>query len=66
MNELGHILREAREARGLSLAEVESETRINSRFLAALEEGEYQALPTPVHVRGFLRCHLVSAFDDDK
>ncbi len=55
MNELGHILREAREARGLSLAEVESETRINSRFLAALEEGEYQALPTPVHVRGFLR-----------
>ena len=55
MNELGHILREAREARGLTLAEVESETRINSRFLAALEEGEYQILPTPVHVRGFLR-----------
>lgn len=55
MNELGHILREAREARGLTLAEVEGETRINSRFLAALEEGEYQLLPTPVHVRGFLR-----------
>lgn len=55
MNELGHILREAREARGLTLAEVESETRINARFLAALEEGEYETLPTPVHVRGFLR-----------
>lgn len=55
MNELGHILREAREARGLTLAEVESDTRINSRFLTALEEGEYQLLPTPVHVRGFLR-----------
>lgn len=55
MNELGHILREAREARGMTLAEVESETRINTRFLSALEEGEYETLPTPVHVRGFLR-----------
>jgi cytoskeleton protein RodZ len=55
MDEFGHILREARENKGLTLAEVQEKTRINSRFLAALEEGDYSRLPTPVHVRGFLR-----------
>ncbi len=55
MDELGHILREARETKGLTLDEAQGETRINSRYLAALENGEYDKLPTPVHVRGFLR-----------
>lgn len=55
MDELGHILREARETKGLTLAEAQEETRINSKYLAALENGEYNKLPTPVHVRGFLR-----------
>lgn len=55
MDELGHILREARETKGLTLAEVQDKTRINARFLEAMENGEYEVLPTPVHVRGFLR-----------
>lgn len=55
MDELGHVLREARETKGLTLAEVEAQTRINRRFLEALEKGEYHLLPTPVHGRGFLR-----------
>jgi cytoskeletal protein RodZ len=55
MDEFGHILREARENKGLTLAEVQDKTRINARFLAALEQGDYNKLPTPVHVRGFLR-----------
>lgn len=55
MDELGSILREAREMKGLTLTDVQEEIRINSRFLDALERGEYATLPTPVHVRGFLR-----------
>ncbi len=55
MDEIGHILREARENKGLTLEDVQSETRINVRYLSALESGNYDALPTPVHVRGFLR-----------
>lgn len=55
MDEIGHILREARENKGLTLEEVQSKTRINVRYLAALESGQYSALPTPVHARGFLR-----------
>lgn len=55
MDEIGHILREARENKGLSLDDIQDKTRINVRFLAALENGQYDQLPTPVHVRGFLR-----------
>ncbi len=55
MDELGHILREARENKGHTLGEVQEKIRINTRFLEALEAGRYSDLPTPVHVRGFLR-----------
>lgn len=55
MDEIGHILREARENKGLTLEDVQNKIRINTRYLAALESGEYNALPTPVHARGFLR-----------
>ncbi len=55
MDELGHILREARENKGLTLEEAQESTRINARYLNALETGQYDQLPTPVHVRGFLR-----------
>ncbi|MCA9943871.1 MAG: helix-turn-helix domain-containing protein [Ardenticatenaceae bacterium] len=55
IDELGHILREARETKGYTLREVQDKTRINSRFLEALEMGDFDRLPTPTHVRGFLR-----------
>lgn len=55
MDELGSILRDAREMKGLTLAEVQERIRINSQYLDALEEGAYHLLPTQVHVRGFLR-----------
>mgnify|MGYP001193230813 CR=1 FL=1 len=55
MDELGHILREARETKGFSLEDVQEEIRINAKYLKSLEDGDYSALPTPVHVRGFLR-----------
>lgn len=55
MDELGQILREAREAKGYTLAEVHEKIRINPRYLEALEDGRYDDLPTPTHIRGFLR-----------
>ncbi len=55
MNEFGHILREARETKGLTLAQVQEQIRINAGYLEAMESGEYGRLPTPVHARGFLR-----------
>jgi hypothetical protein len=55
MDELGSILREAREVRNITLDDAWQATKINPRFLQALEDGHYHELPTPVHVRGYLR-----------
>lgn len=55
MNELGHILREARETKGLTLVQVQDRIRINTKFLEAMENGRFESLPSPVHGRGFLR-----------
>jgi cytoskeletal protein RodZ len=55
LDELGSLLREAREAKGLTLAEVQDEIRINKKYLEALENGQYETLPTQVHVKGYLR-----------
>ena len=55
MSELGQWLREAREARGLSLAEVEEAIRIRQRYLSALEADDWASLPNEAVGRGFLR-----------
>ena len=55
LDELGTLLREAREARGVTLADAQEATKINSRYLEALEDGRYDALPSEVHVKGYLR-----------
>lgn len=55
MDEVGSLLREARESRDITLAEAHEETKINVRYLEALENGEYDLLPTPVHTKGYLR-----------
>lgn len=55
MNELGQLLREAREANGASLAEAEAQTRIRQKFIAAMEAEAWDTLPNEVTARGFLR-----------
>lgn len=55
MIELGQWLREAREAKGLSLSQAEEATRIRQKYLAALESGVQEDLPGDVPTRGFLR-----------
>lgn len=55
MIEIGQRLRQARESKDLSLADVEAKTRIRQRYLNALESGDWNELPNQVAVRGFLR-----------
>jgi hypothetical protein len=52
---VGDRLRDAREAKGVDLFRVERDTKIRSKFLAALEDGDYADLPGDVYARGFLR-----------
>ncbi len=55
MIEIGQLLRQTRESKQLTLADVEAETRIRQRYLNALESGNWDDLPNPVAARGFLR-----------
>ncbi len=54
---IGERLRNAREARGLSLDEIEAATRIRRRFLEALEAEAFDQLPGTAYAKGFLRTY---------
>lgn len=53
----GERLRQAREARKLTLKQAVQATRIRSYYLQALENDDLAALPSPAHARGFLRLY---------
>ncbi|MBT2660138.1 helix-turn-helix domain-containing protein [Bacillus sp. ISL-45] len=55
MTELGNILKEAREAKGLSLDELQSITKIQKRYLLGIEEGNYSMMPGKFYVRAFIK-----------
>lgn len=54
---VGAKLREARERRRSSIAEVEAATKIRARYLQALEKGEWDQLPGEVYARAFIRTY---------
>ena len=54
---VGGRLRAAREAQGLSVAEVAARTRVTQRFLEALEQDRLDLLPSPTYASGFARAY---------
>lgn len=58
-------LRRAREARGMSLAQVSAQTRIPERHLAAIEQGNFAALPARTYAVGFSRSYAKAVGLDD-
>lgn len=59
MGELGQLLREARERKGLSFAQVEEDTRIRQALLEALEEEDLGKLPSGIFRKGLLRSYAL-------
>ena len=59
MADIGNTLREARIRRGLSITDVENVTKIRSKYLEALEENDFEVLPGPTVVKGFLRSYAL-------
>jgi len=53
--EIGNKLKEARESRGLTLEEVEEETKIRRKYILAMEQEQFQVLPGPIYARAFLK-----------
>ncbi|HKH22975.1 MAG TPA: helix-turn-helix domain-containing protein [Solirubrobacterales bacterium] len=54
---VGQVLREARSSRGIELSDVERVTKIRVKFLRAMEEDDWDALPGPAYARGFLATY---------
>jgi cytoskeletal protein RodZ len=57
MFEIGNTLREARLRRGLDILDCEAETKIRAKYLRAMEEEQFDLMPSPTYVRGFLRTY---------
>src|SRR5207237_8400520 len=55
--ELGNSLREARLRQGLDFPELEQATKIRAKYLRAPEQEEFEQLPGPTYVKGFLRSY---------
>jgi cytoskeletal protein RodZ len=56
----GNLLRQARERRQISLAEVAEQTKVPQWSLQLLEAGNIDDLPADVFVRGFIRSYARS------
>jgi len=64
---IGKVLRSEREKRGLSYSHISQQTRLRKVFLEALENEEWDRLPPPVFVRGFLRSYAAAlGMDEDR
>jgi cytoskeletal protein RodZ len=55
MSTVAEQLRQAREARHLTVEQVAEITKIRTDHLRALEEGNYNVFSAPVYIRGFVR-----------
>lgn len=56
-NGIGATLRETRNRRKLDLSEVEAAIKIRVRYLRAMENEEWDALPGDAYARGFIRTY---------
>lgn len=72
---IGQRLKEAREEKDISLDKVQEETKIQKRYLIAIEQDAYDSLPGNFYARAFIReyalvvgidpVELLAEFDDE-
>jgi len=55
--EIGNSLREARLRQGLDYPQVELATKIRAKYIRALEEEEFEVLPSGTYIKGFMRSY---------
>jgi cytoskeleton protein RodZ len=54
---LGEKLRQAREAKGITISEVAEQTRISSLYLEGIEADDYRTLPGGIFNKGFVKSY---------
>ena len=56
----GQRLREAREAKGLSVEDIAAQTRIPTRHLSSIETGDWDKLPAATYSVGFAKNYATA------
>jgi len=57
MSKVAEQLRQAREAKNLTVHQVAEATKIRTDHIRALDEGNYDVFSAPVYIRGFVRTY---------
>jgi len=57
---VGRLLRDQREARGLSINDVEKRLRIRLQYIEAIEQGRFDLLPGAAYIPAFLRAYATN------
>ncbi|WP_223362482.1 helix-turn-helix domain-containing protein [Sporolactobacillus terrae] len=66
LSELGQELKTAREQKGLSFDDLQKITKIQKRYLEAIEKGDYSQLPGEFYTRAFIKSYAESVGLDFK
>lgn len=66
MSSVGQTLREAREAKGLTLKDIQESTKIQPHYLKAIEEDRFDRLPGHFYTRAFIRTYAEHVGIDPK
>jgi cytoskeleton protein RodZ len=67
MPTLGEELKRRREEQGITLSEIAESTRIGTRFLKSIEEGNFSTLPGGIFTRSFIRAYAKKVgMDEDE
>ncbi|HZP98087.1 MAG TPA: helix-turn-helix domain-containing protein [Reyranella sp.] len=54
---VGRLLRDQREARGLSIVDIEKRLRLRKNYVEAIEDGRFDLLPGAAYIPAFLRAY---------
>lgn len=65
LKEYGNDLKKLRESKGISIAEISSETRINPKFLTFMESGKFDFQPD-TYIRSFLKEYARAIGESEK
>lgn len=60
MSQIGNVLKEARESKGLTIDDIQAETKIQRRYIECIESGELDKLPGNFYAKAFIKQYAES------
>jgi hypothetical protein len=57
MDSIGNYFKRAREERKLPIAQVVRDTKINEKYVIAIEAGDFSRFPSPAYAKGFVKIY---------